>query len=370
MDMGKKKQLLILIGGLLPNVGGITVGGVTSHTENLLFRLSTTADLEFDILMVDCYTRGRSDNFPSDSEIYYLKRDYMRLLPRLFLHQGIVHFQVSTGKKLFPLFLLVKILAPRARILITFHHGDLRSRYQQWHILAKTVWKFIVRHVACIICVSKQQLEFLLEIMNSKDMRIKLINSYIKKSVVVTKSNAKTPSWIESWGKSFGFRIGCSGYGYRYYGYHDVINVVQELRYLGYNIGLSILLYGKMDETYIAELTKKVQDYEWVYLHSPTTKENFMLYLSSLDLYVRATTTDSFGLVVAEALEVGTPVVASDICERAKGTILYETGDNDDLKQKILSVLQGKNPSILKNQEQSDSFEAIVNCYREYMSIL
>jgi glycosyltransferase involved in cell wall biosynthesis len=60
------------------------------------------------------------------------------------------------------------------------------------------------------------------------------------------------------------------------------------------------------------------------------------------DVFVRPTAADSFGISVAEAISVGTSAVASDVCQRAEGAILFRSRDQDDFKTKVLRALASK----------------------------
>lgn len=57
------------------------------------------------------------------------------------------------------------------------------------------------------------------------------------------------------------------------------------------------------------------------------------------NLFVRATMSDMEGVSVKEALQFGTPVVASDVCTRPQETVLYKTGDANDLFEKVYPLL-------------------------------
>lgn len=81
-------------------------------------------------------------------------------------------------------------------------------------------------------------------------------------------------------------------------------------------------------------------------------EENFLFVIQSpvngfevwaaTDLFLRPTMTDMEGVSVKEALQFGTPVVASDVCTRPKETVLYETGNADDLFRKVYPLLMQK----------------------------
>lgn len=60
------------------------------------------------------------------------------------------------------------------------------------------------------------------------------------------------------------------------------------------------------------------------------------------DLMVRPTYTDGFGVSIAEAIHFGCPALASDVCERASGTILFSNRNPDDFYAKAKSILNSK----------------------------
>ncbi len=64
------------------------------------------------------------------------------------------------------------------------------------------------------------------------------------------------------------------------------------------------------------------------------------------DLMVRPTYRDGYGISVAEALHFGCPAIASDVCRRAKGAIIFKNRDFDDLIEKARRVLS-KNVSAV-----------------------
>jgi glycosyltransferase involved in cell wall biosynthesis len=62
--------------------------------------------------------------------------------------------------------------------------------------------------------------------------------------------------------------------------------------------------------------------------------------LKKVDLFVRPTVSDSYGISIAEAIHFGIPAVASDVCKRPKGTILYDVADRDLLVKQCNLLLE------------------------------
>jgi glycosyltransferase involved in cell wall biosynthesis len=58
------------------------------------------------------------------------------------------------------------------------------------------------------------------------------------------------------------------------------------------------------------------------------------------DCFIRPTYNENFGISVAEALYCQVPVVASNVCMRPRGTILYQAANLPDLVSKTTQILQ------------------------------
>jgi len=60
------------------------------------------------------------------------------------------------------------------------------------------------------------------------------------------------------------------------------------------------------------------------------------------DLFVRPTTSDSFGISIQEAISAGTPAIASNVCIRPEGTILFEACNTDNFIAMVTKQLLQK----------------------------
>lgn len=58
-----------------------------------------------------------------------------------------------------------------------------------------------------------------------------------------------------------------------------------------------------------------------------------------VDIMIRPTYKDGYGISIAEALYFNCPAIASDVCKRPNGTILFKNRDLEDLYEKIKCVL-------------------------------
>jgi len=100
----------------------------------------------------------------------------------------------------------------------------------------------------------------------------------------------------------------------------------------------------KRNEQYIATMKKRIVDLgiENNFYFLTGQKELWPLFKQS-NLMVRPTYSDGYGISIAEALYFDSPAIASDVCDRPKGTIFFDNRNIDDLYKKSFSILKGKN---------------------------
>ncbi|MBL0721721.1 MAG: glycosyltransferase family 4 protein [Sulfurovum sp.] len=58
------------------------------------------------------------------------------------------------------------------------------------------------------------------------------------------------------------------------------------------------------------------------------------------DLMIRPTSSDGYGISIAEALYFDCPAIASDVSDRPEGTILFKSRDIEDLYSKTIDVIK------------------------------
>ena len=93
--------------------------------------------------------------------------------------------------------------------------------------------------------------------------------------------------------------------------------------------------------------------------------EKCLSVMSQCDLFVRPTFADGDANSVREALSLGIPVVASDVGNRPPGTVLFRTGDVDDLAAKIEETWSRPRPrpNVDKNAAATDNFKSLLDIY-------
>ena len=129
------------------------------------------------------------------------------------------------------------------------------------------------------------------------------------------------------------------------YGLDQIIVLMERLvNKDGMDAGIVFCIGDAADAAYFDECRAKI--------HELDLDENFLFVIESdvngfevwarTDLFLRPTMSDMEGVSVKEALEFGTPVVASDVCVRPREAVLYRKADVDDLYEKVSMVLKSK----------------------------
>lgn len=91
-------------------------------------------------------------------------------------------------------------------------------------------------------------------------------------------------------------------------------------------------------------------------------EEPFHTCLPVVQVFLRPTFADGFSISVAEALDLGIPVVASDAVPRPEGVILFKVGDPADMALAIKKALTSK-----PNKLNLDSFLDILDFYERIL---
>lgn len=92
--------------------------------------------------------------------------------------------------------------------------------------------------------------------------------------------------------------------------------------------------------------------------------------LMKSNVFVRPTNTDGYGVSIVEAICFDVPAIASDVCPRSEGTILFKSRDADDFTLKVKDVLNNyvQHKKKIANIELENNIEKIVKIYKSLMN--
>ncbi|WP_158683968.1 glycosyltransferase [Pseudoalteromonas sp. T1lg10] len=312
LDYLNKFNKPLIIGPLPPPIGGVSV---------FIERLAK-------------YTKSEVFNTVSGSFF-----QYFRLIIRLFkCKNDVVHLNVITLKYLFLVFLFYD-----GDVILTDHNNRLFSRNK----LACWIIKGLLRKVSAIFVVSQ----------TIKDSY--QINGVQCKSGVFV-SNSFIPPCLEreheilhSYPRDLLQFITnenvilVSGYKLKFYdgrdlyGFDVAVKTQSRLLRSGINARLLIVIPDLDSDSnqYIKQLLEINNiPSDLVYIFSGQI-EMWPLF-RKISLFIRPTITDGFGISVAESVFLGCPAIASNVCIRYNGTILYDVDDQCDLYNKAKRILE------------------------------
>ena len=127
------------------------------------------------------------------------------------------------------------------------------------------------------------------------------------------------------------------------YGLDMCVELVAALKRTHPDVGLVFALAEVGDQQYFAEIGRRIEQAGVAdnFQFLTGQKELWPLFRSA-DLMVRPTCSDAYGISVAEALYLGCPAVASDVCERAPGAVTFASRDAADFVTKCRLVLDAR----------------------------
>ncbi|HEY8892194.1 MAG TPA: glycosyltransferase [Clostridium sp.] len=157
------------------------------------------------------------------------------------------------------------------------------------------------------------------------------------------------------------------------YGIDMCIDLIEKLNANRKNVGLVFCLPYINNTLYFNKLKNIIK--------SKKIESNFLFVNEKMELYpiikksqlfVRPTNTDGDAVSIREALFYKIPTVASDICTRPQGTILFKSRNIDDLYNKTVDVIENyeKAKEKLKDIKVEDNARKLLKIYEECLKQL
>lgn len=112
-------------------------------------------------------------------------------------------------------------------------------------------------------------------------------------------------------------------------------------------------------------LNKMIEEYSIESEIEVLYDENLIDYIKQCKFLLRPNLSDGYGVSVQEAMDLGVPAVASDVCERPKGAVLFKNDDLEDLSKKVDYVLNTPTVKILKYKETLKYHKVLIDIYLE-----
>jgi len=171
---------------------------------------------------------------------------------------------------------------------------------------------------------------------------------YIGSSKIESLSEEIISQYKKNIGVQDEFVVGMVGRIEEAKGQYLLIEAIEKFKHEGKRIK-ALFLGHAMEESYLEELKRTVvakglsNDIEFLGF-----SKNPHRFMQACDLMVLATQCETFGLVLIEAMQVGTAVIASNQCgpleiiEDKKSGLLFEVGNSADMYEKIMYMYENE----------------------------
>ena len=341
-------------------------GGVSIHVKRLYEKLKN-------YISIDIYTTSKNREFsPLTLKEIIISSFFMKKEEIYHIHESSI--------KLILVFSFISFIK-KNKMILTIHNDRFESNYNKENFITRYLLKKFLKSIKHIILVGSNEIEFFYK-NNIKENNISIIPGYIN-PIINKKDYLKIDKeiwdFIEN-SKNKSEKIITANGNIRFFNNEDLygLDLLIELIYLlrkdEYNVSLVFALLGyddqtKEERTYFKTLLKKIEEYK--------IKENILIYkvkdteyypiLDKTDIFIRPTNTDGYGISVTEAIYLKKPAIASDVCQRQKGTIYFKSRDIKDLLEKTKLVLNNynKEKNKLEKIEVKEYYEDVLEIYKK-----
>lgn len=131
----------------------------------------------------------------------------------------------------------------------------------------------------------------------------------------------------------------CREDGIDIYGFDTALEALAIVRSAGVNAKLFVCVGTVGDEPYYRQLVERSAELGLTGHVEFVVGKKLVPYIAMSRLFIRPTTTDSFGVSIVEALSLGVPAIASDVCTRPAGAELIPPRDPKALADAMLGQL-------------------------------
>lgn len=330
---------VVQIGRYPPPYGGVTIHiqrlAELCHREGIDCQVIDPYRQTTDVVLPPFVHHPRQ-HFPGDLVALY------RLLMRN--NFDLAHVHVSSMARFMWWGRLLTASTRSKKKILTIHHGNFVENYLRGNRLQRFLVRKALNSFNVILLPTADLRDSLVSEFGALTAQTEVIHSFIEPSEAkIAPSFGPFDEFVQTvCENSISSTILVSGFGFSYYGYDILIEALEKVAKTDKRFAVVISFYGPEDETYRKSVVSRLQAICPTLPFHDLDPEHFLYLLAHCDVYVRPTLVDSCGVSVYEALMLGTPVIASDVCRRPPGVFLHKTGDSSSLAQQILDVDESK----------------------------
>lgn len=347
---------IALIGTVPPPIGGTSI-----HLLRLFERLKTE---NYDVTLFDAYGKSQLEN----EGIVHINNYKKWIIKYFFLmKEDIIHSH--THSWIDRAILTIGAKLKHKKIIFTFH--SLREEYRDLSRFEKWCVKKTLKKADVLICTAQYIKDKLLS-WGCSEKKIRVIGPYINPSEI--EKNQPCLDAVKDFRENHDFVIVANASNNNIYLEKDLYGIDMCIELLSFlkekeiNVGFIFSITSITDEqrysSYKKTIEEKKLEKDFMFVNENVS---FIPFLMNADVFVRPTNTDTWGISISESIYLGVPAVASDVCQREKGTILFATRNQDDFNEKVYSCIQNieKEKTIIKGVVVEEHFIEIKNIYTE-----
>jgi glycosyltransferase involved in cell wall biosynthesis len=223
------------------------------------------------------------------------------------------------------------------RIVYTRQMALTRVKHDFYH-------RFLYKNIDKYVVISHQLYQQAINYLPISKSNVQLL--YYGVSVPVPENNFNCDEFLRKYkAEKSGIKVGLFGRIEHGKGQHILLEAVNGVA----NEGIKICAYlvgHIMDQNYFDSLKQYASEKNFAYIGFHENPSRFM---HCFDVIVLASYCETFGLVLIEAMRAGTAVIGTrcggvpEIIENGKTGLLFESGDSDGLKNKLIKLIMNVN---------------------------
>jgi glycosyltransferase involved in cell wall biosynthesis len=262
-----------------------------------------------------------------------------------------------------------KLLFKRRKKILTIH-GESKDLF----INSNTIIVKSLNSFDAIICVKSGDSEYLYK--KGINKPIYEIPAFIFPTEEAEYTTI--PLYILNFIKSKNFIISANASLIQFYDNQDLygidmcIDLIEKLNENRKDVGLIFCIPNINNNEYFNKLKSMIKNkkIESNFLFV-TEKMELCPIIKKSQLFLRPTNYDGYGVSIAEAMYYNIPAIASDVCPRPEGAILFKSRNTNDLYNKTVDVIENYEAfkHKLRNIEFQDNASRLLQIYEECLMV-
>jgi len=300
---------------------------------------------------------------PDDHQVYYPKNALQLLWLLLRLRYDIIHLHIGGNLtwRLLGLSLICGLI-PWAKAVLTFHSGGYSSSRHGTTACPSSLRGFVFRRFDRLIAVNPEIAGLFLRF-GVSPRRTRLICPY-SFSARETLQNRPLPHQLNDFYQSHSPVFVTVALLEPEYDLPLQIEVLESVRRRFPNAGLAIIGSGSLETELRSQISAK-SFAEHIFLSGDLSHDDALHAIASADLFLRTTLFDGDSISLREAIQLGTPVIATNNQMRPPQVHLIPPSDLAALRRAIEDRLASPAPPSPAPEPDTRNLDAVLATYQE-----